>query len=56
MEGEKGYEKEMVGTIFVCQYAGTASMSYENEELSVNITGVGKEEHGVQIYYDGFVN
>lgn len=54
MEGEKGYEKEMVGTIFVCQYAGTASMSYENEELSVNITGVGKEEHGVQIYYDGF--
>ena len=39
---------------FLYLNAGTASMSYENEELSVNITGVGKEEHGVQIYYDGF--
>lgn len=39
---------------FLYLNAGSATMSYDNEELSVNITGVGKEEHGVQIYYDGF--
>lgn len=39
---------------FLYLNAGSATMSYDNEELSVNITSVGKEEHGVQIYYDGF--
>lgn len=34
--------------------AGTASMNYDNEQINVQISSVGKEEHGVQIYYDGF--
>lgn len=39
---------------FLYTNLGSASLAMENEELSVAISGVGEEEHGVQIYYDGF--
>lgn len=39
---------------FLYLNVGSASMNYDNEQINVNISSVGKEEHGVQIYYDGF--
>jgi len=35
-------------------YGGVATLNFDNEQINVNISKVGTEEHGVQIYYDGF--
>lgn len=39
---------------FLYLNAGNAAMKYEDEAIKVDIKSLGTEEHGVQIYYDGF--